>query len=513
MATHHYVDSHAVAGNNDGTSQTHAWLLLETAVETGALAADHYIWPRRTHVEFAGNPTSDIVPAYSGTPKQPIRVIGWPRDDHAIASSDWTNGSTGVVVDDADMARTKHQGRFVTAPDGFDYLITKVTDASNIVIDREYAGATVANSAATIKKDEDYDTRPADVDGWDADADDLPCLDWKNQAFQINLNIKLWWLFKNFEMRDSLDANGLVRTYANGTTGFQGCLLKTDQNTELINIDALSRAIFKRCILEGSGAGNVQSGIVFGGSSVALFDSAIYNLGDFGIHINTRGAKIYLENVNMGVEIANGDAEFKVDTFAKIHGRDVKLGGTNGYFDFFYAPEAKASFENYGKILGAHKEFTSQGELTKLLAGSGGDAPNQRTGGAANVVEILYDLSNTTHNLPEPIQDWTPEVYKEPINADTTSQDYRIYVQSMADLTAIQLWIKCEYVSGYDDAGEYVFTTVLSTNTISARADADDWTQYIEVTGIQPAVASKVRLTVLCAYMHASNKIFLDAKR
>ena len=511
MATNRYVDSNTGNNADTGATQALSWATFEKAVETGALAADYDVWVRRTHIEFAGNPISDIVPAYSGTPKQPIRVIGWPRDNHAIASSDWTNGSTGVVVDDADMSRTKHQGRFVTAPDGFDYLITRVVDASNIVIDREYAGATVANSAATIKKDENFDTRPADVDGWDADADDLPCVDWKNQNFQLRFQDKLWWVFKNFEMRDSLDANGLVYFNDVGVTGFQGCLFYTDQNKNLFYISNWSNVIFKRSIIEGNGVGASQDGVYIKVSSLAFYDSAIYNLGRRGI--SQQASEVYLENVNIGVEVANQGTEFYVDMHNRIWGRDVRLGGTNGYFGLYYCQHLKASFENYGKILGAHKEFTSQGEITKLLADGAGDAPNQRPGGAANVVEILYDLSNTTNNLPEPIQDWTPEVYKEPINADTSSQDYRIYVQSMADLTAIQLWIECEYVSGYDDAGEYVFTIVKSDETITTRADADDWTQYIEVTGIQPAAVSKVRLKVKCAYMHAANKIFLDAKR
>ena len=591
MATNHYVDSNTGDNLDTGATQALAWATLEHAVEAGALAADYDVWVRRTHVEFASNPTSDILPAYSGTPKQPIRVIVWPRaaiPNTTITGADWTNGSELVDnVAGITPTRTRHMGRFATAPDGKLYLLTailieftvdgmaggaeftvgsKITNttqtkhgkiwaftdnldntgtlqvvidpasarvnndnvidadggdaelsanATNVgfLIDREYAGSTVTgvDGKFQIEKDEDFDTRPADVDGWDADADDLVCIDWKDQAFQLNFNIgSKWWTFKNLEMRDSGDL-GVIFLYKSGIVGFQGCLFYTDQNKTLIRLTTRQTSSFRRCIFEGSGAGAAQYGVRVEGSSLAIYDTAIYGMGNYGFW--AQQPAIYLENVNVGIEVANGDADFFAYTFAKIHGRDVKLGGTNGYFDFDTCQGLRASFENYGKVLGAHKEFNSQGEITKLLADGAGDAPNQRTGGAANVAEILYNLSNTTNNLPEPIQDWTPEIYNEPIEADTTSQDYRIYVQSMADLTAIQLWLECEYVSGYDDAGEYVFTIVKSTDTITTRADADDWTQYIEVTGIQPAVASKVRLKVKCAHSHAANKVFIDPKR
>ena len=180
----YFVDSTTGDNGDTGLSTDLAWATLQFALEGGGLAAGDIVWVRRIHVEYAGDPTVDIRPAYSGTPKDSIRIIGWPRNTHAISSSDWTNGSTAVVVDDADMDREKHQGRYVTGPDGETYLITKVTDASNIVIDREYASTTAEAAAATIQADEDYALAQAIDDAawtikiatWTADADDLPVL-------------------------------------------------------------------------------------------------------------------------------------------------------------------------------------------------------------------------------------------------------------------------------------------------------------------------------------------------
>ena len=43
-----------------------------------------------------------------------------------------------------------------------------------------------------------------------------------------------------------------------------------------------------------------------------------------------------------------------------------------------------------------------------------------------------------------------------------------------------------------------------------ARADADDWDEYIEVTGIAPAVASKVRLLLYTGFYHATDQWYVD---
>ena len=158
------------ADGNDGSSGLTldlAWATLEKAHESGGLSAADSVAVRRTHSEI---PTSDISLAYDGAAGNPIKTFGCPRAAHAISSSDWTNGSTAVVVDDADMDREKHQARYITAPDEKKYLITRVVDASNIVLEKEYVGSTSLNDAtASI----DADTVQSDWDDYDDSADTI----------------------------------------------------------------------------------------------------------------------------------------------------------------------------------------------------------------------------------------------------------------------------------------------------------------------------------------------------
>ena len=511
MAIDRYVDSNAT-GLNDGTSMANAWTTIKAPAEAGSITAGTNVWVSRNHVEISVAPAAHIQPTTSGTPQNPIRIIGWPRAAHTIASSDWTQGSTAVVVNDANMSREKHLGRYVTAPDGAEYLITRVVDASNIVIDRPYVGYSALAASATIKADEDYSTRPTDTAGWDAIADDLPCIDFLNTNYTMYMYFVTCWHIKNIDFRDSIFDAGSLYFRESSIGAVTGCLFHTDNDSSaVLGIDA-STVQLTRSVLTGSGAGLTQRGLYFNDGICHFKDVAVYGFGDLGIRGVDDGNTYFMENVNIGVEIANGNADISISKWANIYGRDVKLGGTNGYIKYIKAGgRSDISFENYGKVLGAHKRFTEQGTLTKLVADGTGDAPNQRTGGSADVIEILHDLSTASIHFPAPADDWwLPDIFVHEFEANTNSRTYRYYVQSMDSLTADQLWIECEYVDYYTDTSKYSITTVRSDESVTVRSSNSDWSQYIEVPNIRPAVGSKVRIRCKCTYQHATNKIFID---
>ncbi len=161
-------------------------------------------------------------------------------------------------------------------------------------------------------------------------------------------------------------------------------------------------------------------------------------------------------------------------------------------------------------MLGVHKIINVQGEITKLAVVGGSGDPYKRTGGADNVINIEYDnnLSNVTNPVFDIIEDIP--VFTHEFEATTDSKSYRYYVQCEGIVTAAQLYIVVEYIDSYDDASEYTMTTQQSDEAFTARADAEDWAEYMEVTGIQPAVASKVRIKCYCSFYHATQNIYID---
>lgn len=536
FAAVYFVDSTTGDNADDGTTMDDAWNDIEQALEGGTVDDDDTVFVRRVHQEWdGGNPTSDISCDIGAAPWEPVKVIGWPRSSTTLTSTDWTNGSTSVNADaGTTIDREKHQGRFVTGPDGYDYLITDSTDGDggSFTIDREYAGSDSSNQSATVKADEglvpwvdDMGTEYGFDDSgwtiqesdWDSDADDLPVIDFGDQGYQIFSNMGGSYYYANLELRESTDGYGLIQTKRNGFCGIYGCLFYNDNSSCLLcpNSDYL---VCQRVILEGSGSGATQFGFrPRGAGSIAIYDSAIYNTGDVAFYVPEYSYSIWLENVNLCVEAVCGDNVIHTQySGAFIKGRDVKYDDTNGFWPqgvhrTFY------SVENHQKVLGSHITKDAMGSFGSVKAGDGGDYPNKRSGGADYVLEVINDEDDAYKGLRDLYAPGSLErmVHEYEVTGGE-SWSCKYYVQYHDDddggntLTADNIFLEAEYVVSYDDTSEYVITKVQSDETITDRDDADDWDQYLEIDSITPATDSKIRVRLYVPFYHADDKIYVD---
>jgi len=510
-ATDYYVDSATGDNGDNGTTQALAWATIEKAMESGGLAAGDKVWVRRGHSETA---TSHIEPVYAGTATAQIAVIGWPRPaipNTTITQGDWTNGSAtvdnivGITCD-----REDHNGRWATGPDGNHYLITQVVDANTIKIDREYAGSTVTGASGLfqIEADEDFATRPSDVASWDGDAHTLPRIDLDGAFYIYIYTGDHYWSFRNLE----IEAGTTFITYHRGGINpeFIGCLLSGSANTSIMYLHSNgTNAHLKRRIVTGSGSGSSQHCVdPYIGSSWTIVDSAIYNCGGRGISNTSGNPKLFLSNVNVGVEIANGGNDI-ISASENAYGIDVKDGGKNlSYATLNRTYKPTIAIENYNKVLGAHKSWYQGGTVTKqtVVAGSAtGDEPYKRTGGASAVMDIAPSVDQRWWS-----QDYGYILFTHTYTSDGTSKTYRYYAQADALTTsATELWLEAEYVSAYDDTTEYVMSTIRSDEALTQRSGADDWDEYLEVT-VDPAVASTVRIFLKINKYDADGHIYVD---
>lgn len=503
----YFVDSTTGSDSDNGTTMDLAWATVEHALEAGGLSAGDNVWIRRLHSEI---PTSDIASIYDGTSNAYISLIGWPRNTHAISSSDWTNGSTSVTVDDNDMDREKHQNRYITAPDGNVYYITRVSATGTIIIDREYAGSTVTNQAATISADTDYALAQAiddsgwtiNVAAWTADADDVPVIDFNSTAFQIYLSSDDYHAFKNIELKDSTDSNGVLSLVSCQTTVLEGVMIKISGGVYAMSVES-AYLVATRLTIEGTATGTAQRGPRFS-SLASLNDCAIYNMGDWAMRV---GSRLYLNNVNLGVEQANGDDDIFLDTGSYIEGVDVKIGGSNGYVSRGEMTATdKCSIENYQKVLGDNITFYDQGQHERVAVS--GETPNKKL--SDYVLKISPNASNVR------TEETAYRIFEYVFSADTTEYDYSFWIYNdlgvtLNDTTAKDdVWLECQYISAHDDTSEYVITKAYSTEIdILDAADADDW-DSISVTGIQPAVAGNLRVRLYVNIYSAAANLFID---
>jgi len=505
----YYVDGTNGSNSFNGSSPSTAWKTIEYALESGNLSYGDNVWCRRTINEI---PTTDIEPTCDGASNSPISIIGWPRGE-ATGTITFTNGSTSLMSSSLPLYREKHLGRKIkNDADGKWYLITKVDNTSTCTIDREYAGNTVVNASFTIQKDDDYDNRPSDgvSAGWDSDSDDLPVIDFNDGDYQLKISADSYLVFKNLEIKDSSDINGIVWMGNSKLTSLIGCLIKQSSSNSKLLRGEYQDVYLERIIIEASNGGTNQIGFSFGTSCTATMkDTAIYNCGTRALCLDCN--KVFLENVNLGVEMPNASPDIWAWHSCFVHGRDVKLGGTNGdvLLTTTYGMRGEVKFENYNKILGAHKAFYVWGTVEKVLADGSGTHPNRRSGGGQYVIEVTPNISGY-----EQTQDGAVEIFTHEYESQSTQKTWRYYVQnySCGNLSSTQIWLKLEYVDSFDDTSEYTITTVLSDESVVERTSNTDWSQYIEVPSITPATSSKVRIKCYVSIYDSDGRIYIDPK-
>jgi len=515
--TDYFVDEVNGADINTGLDTDNAWATAAYGMSNTTGAGDT-VWIRRNVSDLRA---AGVTVNRDGTTSSKLRFIGWPRGTHAIASSDWTNGSTTVTIDDGGMAKDSEIGRWIVGPDGGYYLITNVTAADTIIIDRKYAGATVSNDAtAVIQADEDYAEAQAIDDSawtiklstWTADSDVMASIDFNNANLQMDINTGYFVEIKNLKIHNSVNLE-LINVSTNGECPkFIGCYFVQNNNRNVFQV-SYGSLFLKRCIMTGSGnVANTGNSLINSTTHGMIYikDSALYDAGAYPL-VGLVNTQYILDNVNLGIEGRNeaGDLYVKLNSFSAPYiWKDVRIegGGTNGEWNDAGAYHFGIYIENYQKQLGYQKTIRREGDIVTVSADGAGDRPSQRTGGSSTVLEITFDNNASL----EAYSDLTERpIFDIRLIAPAASSTYRFYINSEGALTANDLYIVGEYVISYDAVDEWAVKRVVSTNTVSARANAADWSQYIEVT-VAPAVESPIRLLGYCNYYHATNNIYID---
>lgn len=383
--------------------------------------------------------------------------------------------------------------------------------AVGFLIEREYVGSTVTgtNGKFQIEADEWYAERPADVDGWDSDDHTLPLLDWNSANARLDLASARCHEFHGVDLINSNNSSGMVVSSGTCTyTVFRGCLFYQSNNTRTLYLG--TSVTFVRFTVEGSGAGTSQkAGLI--ASNVRFWDGSIYNLGDVGLD---GAAQMNLSNLNIGIEVQNGDDDINLTGNENdIVGSDVALGAYIGGFDpvvpYYFDFEDSAGFENFGKVLGEHTSYITGMTIAKTAVS--GEYPNKKV--SDYVIKITRLDANNYYITPEVF----PAIFTHEFEATTDSKSYKYWIFNNTGSTInngnakLDIFLECEYVSAYDDTTEYVFTKQYSTQaTIANRQNANDW-DYLEVTSIAPAVASKVRIKCYASFdPGAAGELFID---
>lgn len=516
----------AATGSNDGSSPANAW--TSAIAWISGISDGDKCWVRRTLDYDVG---SGISLGGSGSLNNPRSVIGWPRASFT-GTGDFTKGSTSVTnVTSPTVSLRRYVGRWIkNTSNGKWYLITNAEDAgTTLVLDRPYGGATATGAGFTVAADEDYASRPqAGIDaGWDSDSQELPQYKGNPTAWMFNFGSYLNWVFKNFYfLKTGAAAYGLMwfnnTVLTPGLNAFLGCVWNTQTNyfsAAIIYSGGYDWLSFGRFIVRGVNYSN-QYGIEVGGNNytylLTLKDGAIYKT-YYGLYLYGNGTSD-LHNINLGVEGGNYQDMKLRGIGSTMVGKDVKCGSTSqsDRISILATPAAgqhgnlsAINIENWQKNLA--QVYRRDGlDIFSLRIATTATDPILRTGG--NDVVLKVDLGT--------VSSWGPavELYRGSIMDQriwqlcTSSRSYRVYLQSTVALASGKVTLEVTYLDSKDADDQYTEKSAIATGAISARTGASDWSQYLEVTGIQPAIHSPIRLRVYVRAYSASNFLYVDPK-
>jgi len=160
----------------------------------------------------------------------------------------------------------------------------------------------------------------------------------------------------------------------------------------------------------------------------------------------------------------------------------------------------RVASEHHAQVLNAHSVLANFGDIMKTPADGTGDNPTQRSGGGADICEVVPQSLCNSNNYLEilNIRLWATA---------GVSKTYRFYTQTdFATLPSAELKLYGEYL----DAGSGGhLALVVSTQDITTRVNAGDWSQYIEVA-MNPVQDGYVNLYLRLMGYEVGKKVWVD---
>jgi len=160
------------------------------------------------------------------------------------------------------------------------------------------------------------------------------------------------------------------------------------------------------------------------------------------------------------------------------------------------------NFEHYNRVVNSHYILDAFGDIYKVAADGSGDNPTQRSGGNADVIDVVpQSLCAAALYL---------EIFNTRLWATAgVSKTYRFYVQTdFVTLPTAELKLYGEFL---DEVSGGHLATVSSAQDIATRSGASDWSQFVEVT-MNPTQDGYINLYLRLMGYEAGKQVWVDPK-
>lgn len=423
-------------------------------------------------------------------------ITGWPRGIREIPDCVWTQGSTVVTVAGFTMEQGAQAARMITAPDGHTYFLTRVVSSTEFRIDRKYIGDSTTGTG-TIDADEWYDIlQTIDDSGWtvklatwNTDPDNLHKLDREGSSRNIYLS------GVSYDIGHIHTVNGTNQAFSKQDGGWLvGCIFETQGSSKRCLYISSKAGYVTRCVMDGTGTSAIGIGIGSTNGKTIVKDVAMYNL-SYGFY---PVGEAELKNVNIGSDgdYVAGDTNLSYVFYANNpSGSDIRASDlsvkNDDYNKLWYSisnygvplNQEHVRVDNFGKVLGWSIRVGHTIRV-EFLAGSSVGRPT------AEFIASSYRRGGTLA-----VREYRPRIFEQAIFLKAGQNTLRYYVSSNVELQSYDIHLIVDYISSYVDNNIYGRKQVQSEQTVNARADGDDWSQYLEVS-IDVAIDSMVHIEV-----------------
>jgi len=250
----------------------------------------------------------------------------------------------------------------------------------------------------------------------------------------------------------------------------------------------------------------IGSGSASIGGSRNIYTGNIYSC--YGVNYQAVDCKVIGGGIGYdrnGVAKANGVYGFAFAIGSWLTLSNVKMDTPPTFFATgrnIATCQGRMGFEHYGQVANAHYVADNWGDIYKIVADGSGDNPSQRSGSGADVQKIIPQSNCAASSYLE--------IFNVRLWATAgVSKTYRFYVQTdFAALLTAALKLYGDYL---DQGSGGHLATVSSTQNISTRSSASDWSQYVEVT-MTPAQTGYINLYLRLMGYESGKKMWVDPK-
>jgi hypothetical protein len=532
---YYYCDEVNGSDANAGTLMTLPFKTFDYALQHMATDGS-CLFMRRDTEETKASTSYTLIGSSDHDPQDRGAVSSWPRGPLYVRGRCTKNS---YVIDRLEFLASglTHEARYVDLDDGATHLVCRVVDSDTIWVDPPYTGNTSDTASITFHEDELYDIANGlsalegadDKAAWDADHDNMFHYQVSGQGGYLYFSgSKCLDKYSIAFSKTSVGAgdNYMMRDLSGTGTKYKNCWFKSLVSDADLMYAGYGSFVFDGCVFDGMATyDSSQYGIVgMATSEMLLINSVMLSMGYAG-YISYGSGQITFKNVKMGMGVgsygvftygyqpASNPKYFSNHTivadcdFSECSTEGIYTG-TNQVNRINIINDERVAGDNLFLFPGAGRMFKNDCSDTDV---------NQRPGGSPYVLDLdWYRWTTSEGYRPRTDQETARgmgchKIIEQDVVLASGSWAIKYYAQTAfySTLSSDKIWSEAVHYDGlsYHDGVAQVYT---STESVATRSDADDWDNFVMVSGITLTEDTLIKLRVYYAHTSSSYRTYVD---